>query len=636
MIRNFFEASRSTKRTISVFYDALSILTAIYVSSFLRYGFPPDITQERLLCAATTLIISLYMFVKLGLYRAILRYINHQALVAVIIGTGVSALTLAATSFFYSAAIPRSVPIIYFFIALLFTGLPRLAVRGLVHSLQHRTGEAVIIYGAGSCGHQLCAELEAGNLYRPVAFVDDDKKLRKSSVRGLPVEKPDRLEKLVKQLNVNKVLLAISNLPPKNRQRIVSHLADIAIQIKTVPTREDILTGKARISQLVDLDIADLLGRAQIPPKEHLLDSSIKNKVVMVTGAGGSIGSELCRQIIKRKPCKLILLETNELSLYQIERELEAATSADIDLVCSVGSIQDAEQIRALINRHKIASVFHAAAYKHVPLMEENVIAAIKNNVFGTITCAQTSAEERVETFVLVSTDKAVRPTNVMGASKRVAELALQALAQKTETTTKFTMVRFGNVLGSSGSVVPLFKEQIQAGGPVTVTHPDVIRYFMTIPEAAELVLQASNLGEGGDVFVLDMGDPIKIVDLAERMIQLSGHQLKSDGQPNGDIEIQYTGLRAGEKLYEELLVGDNVEGTEHPRIMRAEEASLAPDDMQKLIAQLKQGCEDNCPEAIRKTLIRAAIGYHPEPALAAKSSTATTTTNNIVSFDKQ
>lgn len=636
MIRNFFEASRSTKRTISVFYDALSILAAIYVSSFLRYGFPPDITQERLFCAATTLIISLYMFVKLGLYRAILRYINHQALVAVIIGTGVSALTLAATSFFYSAAIPRSVPIIYFFIALLFTGLPRLAVRGLVHSLQHRTGEAVIIYGAGSCGHQLCAELEAGNLYRPVAFVDDDKKLRKSSVRGLPVEKPDRLEKLVKQLNVNKVLLAISNLPPKNRQRIVSHLADIAIQIKTVPTREDILTGKARISQLVDLDIADLLGRAQIPPKEHLLDSSIKNKVVMVTGAGGSIGSELCRQIIKRKPCKLILLETNELSLYQIERELEAATSADIDLVCSVGSIQDAEQIRALINRHKIASVFHAAAYKHVPLMEENVIAAIKNNVFGTITCAQTSAEERVETFVLVSTDKAVRPTNVMGASKRVAELALQALAQKTETTTKFTMVRFGNVLGSSGSVVPLFKEQIQAGGPVTVTHPDVIRYFMTIPEAAELVLQASNLGEGGDVFVLDMGDPIKIVDLAERMIQLSGHQLKSDGQPNGDIEIQYTGLRAGEKLYEELLVGDNVEGTEHPRIMRAEEASLAPDDMQKLIAQLKQGCEDNCPEAIRKTLIRAAIGYHPEPALAAKSSTATTTTNNIVSFDKQ
>jgi len=636
MVRNFFEASRSTKRTISVFYDALSILTAIYVSSFLRYGFPPDITQERLFCAATTLIISLYIFVKLGLYRAILRYINHQALVAVIIGTGVSALTLAATSFFYSAAIPRSVPIIYFFIALLFTGLPRLAVRGLVHSLQHKTGEAVIIYGAGSCGHQLCAELQAGNLYRPVAFVDDDKKLRKSSVRGLPVEKPDRLEKLVKQLNVNKVLLAISNLPPKNRQRIVSHLADIAIQIKTVPTREDILTGKARISQLVDLDIADLLGRAQITPKEHLLDSSIKNKVVMVTGAGGSIGSELCRQIIKRRPCKLILLETNELSLYQIERELEAATSTDIDLVCSVGSIQDAEQIRALINRHKIASVFHAAAYKHVPLMEENVIAAIKNNVFGTITCAQTSAEEQVETFVLVSTDKAVRPTNVMGASKRVAELALQALAQKTETTTKFTMVRFGNVLGSSGSVVPLFKEQIQAGGPVTVTHPDVIRYFMTIPEAAELVLQASNLGEGGDVFVLDMGDPIKIVDLAERMIQLSGHQLKSDSQPNGDIEIQYTGLRAGEKLYEELLVGDNVEGTEHPRIMRAEEASLAPDDMQKLIAQLKQGCEDNCPEAIRKTLIRAAIGYHPETALAPKSSTATTTTNNIVNFDKQ
>lgn len=635
MIRNFFEASRSTKRAISVIYDCLAILAAIYISTLLRYGFPPEITQERLLCAATTLTVSIYLFVKLGLYRAILRYINHQALLAVIIGTGVSSITLAATSFFYSAAIPRSIPVIYFFIALLFTGLPRLAVRGLVHTLQQKTGEAVIIYGAGSCGHQLCAELQSGNLYRPVAFVDDDKKLRKSSVRGLPVEKPDRLERLVKQLGVKKILLAISNLPPKQRQKIVTQLAPIAVQIKTVPTREDLLTGKAQISQLVDLDIADLLGRAQVNAKEHLLDSSIKNKVVLVTGAGGSIGSELCRQIIKRRPSRLILLESNELSLYQIERELETSLINEVELVFTVGSVQDAEHIRSLITLHQVDSIFHAAAYKHVPLMESNVIAAVKNNVFGTIACAETAAEEGIETFVLVSTDKAVRPTNVMGASKRVAELALQALAQKTGITTKFTMVRFGNVLGSSGSVVPLFKEQIQAGGPVTVTHPDVTRYFMTIPEAAELVLQASNLGEGGDVFVLDMGEPIKIVDLAERMIQLSGHQIKNEDHPNGDIEIRFTGLRVGEKLYEELLVGDNVEGTEHPRIMRAEEFSLTPNEMQNLIARLKLGCEDNNPEAIRDILECTAIGYTPETTTNSPNKILANR-NNIVLFDKR
>jgi len=434
---------------------------------------------------------------------------------------------------------------------------------------------------------QLVSALRKGSEYAPIAIVDDKRSLQKSTVDGIKVYSPDKLSKLIDKNLVSHILLAIPSASQMRRAEIFEKLESLPVKVLTIPGLVDLVSGKAKIEEVREVDIEDLLGRDPVEPNKKLMDSCIEFKSVLVTGAGGSIGSELCRQISRLKPKRLVLLDACEYALYEIEQEIETLKrekGIDFELISLLGNIKDGRRVREIMSTFHIQTVYHAAAYKHVPMVERNVVEGVKNNVFGTLYAAQAARACGVETFVLVSTDKAVRPTSVMGATKRLAELILQGLSQMKGDTT-FCMVRFGNVLGSSGSVVPLFREQIKKGGPVTVTHPEIIRYFMTIPEAAQLVIQASALAKGGDVFVLDMGQTVKISELAKKMIALMGLELKTDENPTGDIEIQYTGLRPGEKLYEELLIGDNVIGTEHSRIMRAEEVSLPWEEVEG------QGC---------------------------------------------
>lgn len=616
MLGRLFEAPRSTKRIISLAYDCTALSFALYFSICLRLGrFDITLGSLEFLSLGITLAVSLIAFIQLGLYRAILRFMAHQALIHVALGVFISSAALAASSFFLNSAIPRSVPIIYAFAALFFVGTPRLFLRSVVLLLdkktRHLTKEKVVIYGAGNAGYQLANELQ-GSKYKVVGFVDDNPKLHKTLLRGLTVYKPEKLHKLIKRLNVQHILLALGNTPRSKRAVIVNKLEPLGISIKTMPAMNDVLSGKAKIEDIKDVDVEDLLGRDPVKPIPKLLDACIKDKNVLVTGAGGSIGAELSKQILKHSPRKLILFELNEFNLYKIEQALKDQLSTQAkstELIFLIGSVQNKDQLNNLFKNESIDTVYHAAAYKHVPIIENNLIEGVKNNILGTWFCAEAAIEAKVSSFVLISTDKAVRPTNIMGATKRVAELVLQALSKR-QSSTRFTMVRFGNVLGSSGSVVPLFRKQIKKGGPVTVTHKDITRYFMTIPEAAELVIQAGSMGTGGDVFVLDMGDPVKITDLAVRMIHLSGLTLKDEENPTGDIEIHFTGLRPGEKLYEELLIGEDVSGTHHPRIMRAEELSMEWEDMKELLTQFIESCRAYNHEIAKASLLSAPTGY--------------------------
>ncbi|WP_460233643.1 polysaccharide biosynthesis protein [Aurantivibrio plasticivorans] len=539
----------------------------------------------------------------------------QQALISVGVGVVVSAFVLASSSYFLQASTPRSVPIIYGFAALFFIGTPRLLVRNVVlmlKAVRNPSQESVIIYGAGHSGFQLASALTGTN-YKVVAFVDDNKRLHGKLFRGLTVFNPRKLERLSKQYGISHILLALGNAPRSRRAAILNNLEPLGISIKTMPDMHDVLSGKAKIEDIKDVDVEDLLGRDPVKPIPDLLDACIKGKNVLVTGAGGSIGSELCRQILRLSPKKLVLFEANEYSLYKIEQEiseLKKNIAMNTSTYSVIGSIQDRNLLEQVFNSFEIQTIYHAAAYKHVPLIEHNVVEGVKNNIFGTWHCAEAAISSNVESFVLISTDKAVRPTNVMGATKRVAELILQALSKR-QSDTRFTMVRFGNVLGSSGSVVPLFRKQIKFGGPVTVTHQDITRYFMTIPEAAELVIQAGSMGMGGDVFVLDMGEPVKILDLAKKMIHLSGLTLRDEKNRDGDISISVTGLRPGEKLYEELLIGDNVSGTEHPRIMRAEESSLPWEETSKMIYDFISACDEHNTQRIKSILLNAPTDYH-------------------------
>ena len=615
MLKTLFESKRSTKRAISVFYDASAISLALYAAICFRLGtFAFEITHKEMITLGITITVSIAVFIRLGLYRAILRYMALPAVATIVTGVFISGLALAASSFFARSAIPRSVPLIYISTALLFIGTPRFFIRSIVSLLykdRNDLKEAVIIYGAGYTGHQLALSLQT-TPFKPVAFVDDNPKLKGSLVAGLKVHRPKQLMPLAKELSAKKVLLALGNAPRSERMTVIKKLEPLAISVQTIPDLSDVLSGKAKIEDIKDVEIDDLLGRDTVTPKEELLHACITNKVVMVTGAGGSIGSELCRQILHQKPTHLILLELNEYNLYKIEQELQKTLKTfqeTIELVSLLGSVQNRGRLESIMSTFAVQTIYHAAAYKHVPLVEHNIVEGVSNNVFGTWHCAEAAIKAGVESFVLVSTDKAVRPTNIMGASKRVAELVLQGLTER-QSTTRFSMVRFGNVLGSSGSVVPLFREQIKHGGSITVTHPDILRYFMTIPEAAELVIQAGSMGEGGDVFVLDMGEPLKIIDLAKRMIRLSGLEVKDDQHPNGDIEILFTGLRPGEKLYEELLIGNNISGTNHARILRAEETSLGWVDIQRLLTALEEACETfNC-HLVSNILMSAPSGY--------------------------
>ncbi len=474
--------------------------------------------------------------------------------------------------------------------------------------------ESVVIYGAGASGRQLLTALIQGDKYYPVAFVDDNRALHKVVIHGVAVYNRASLPLLVQRYDINKILLAMPSISMDKRKEVISSLEDLPCEVLSIPGMVDLVEGNAQIISLKKVSIDDLLGRESVKPDPVLLAKNIHKKVVMVTGAGGSIGSELCRQILKQSPTVLILFEVSEFGLYSIEKELSGIARNEnyaVRIIPLLGTVQKINRLETIMRTFGVDTVYHAAAYKHVPLVEYNVVEGVRNNIFGTLYCAQVAIATGVETFILVSTDKAVRPTNTMGATKRMSELVLQALSQESGRTC-FSMVRFGNVLGSSGSVVPLFEKQIEHGGPITLTHKDIIRYFMTIPEASQLVIQAGAMAKGGDVFVLDMGDPVKIYDLATRMIKLSGLTIKNETHPDGDIEIKITGLRPGEKLYEELLIGEQVHGTTHPRIMTAREEMLSWAVLSEYIDQLDDACNKFEHDEIRAILLKVPTGFQP------------------------
>ena len=614
-----FELSRFKKRIISLVIDTILIITSFFFAYWTRLGEITAFDNHQIWFALIgTLIVTLIAFVKLGLYRAVLRYISFKALAMIAIGALISSISLVLFSFFIDSFIPRTVPLIYFSYVFLLCGGVRMLVRYYIGLLLDKDNDSVLIYGAGSNGRQLAVMLKHSYRYRIRGFIDDNVKLHGTYLLGNKIFSPNDISRLVQKYNVKLILLAIPSASRSKRKAIIDSLIPLKIKVQTIPDMEDILQGNAKIDELREVNIEDLLGREPVLPNKDLLQKNILHKAVMVTGAGGSIGSELCRQIILNEPDILILFEVSEFSLYSIHQELlEIAKKNNVvntKIYPVLGNVQDLERLDRVLSHFSIDTIYHAAAYKHVPLVEYNMIEGVQNNVFGSYNVARCAAEHGVKSFVLISTDKAVRPTNVMGASKRMAELCLQALSEQLKDyQTCFSMVRFGNVLGSSGSVIPLFRKQILKGGPITITHPDIIRYFMTIPEAAQLVIQAGAMAKGGDVFILDMGEPVKIVDLAKNLVQLSGLSVKDENNPKGDVEITYTGLRPGEKLYEELLIGgDNVRKTSHPRIMTAEEVYLPFEQLSEILAELENSCRDANYMAIRQTLLNAPTGFKP------------------------
>ncbi|WP_294085887.1 nucleoside-diphosphate sugar epimerase/dehydratase [Pseudoalteromonas sp.] len=616
LIHAFFDIPRIAKRVVTVFFDSTFIIGGLLLALWVRLGSETTkwLHETVFFLLLITAILSIIVWAYLGFYRAVIRFMDIKVLSTLVLGSFSSSLFLLFGSFILNANLPRSVPIIYFAIILILAAGSRLVVRGLISARSGEVKAPVLIYGAGSSGRQLSLSLQHGAEYNPIAFIDDNIELHNTSVTGIRVFSPQQIEMLIEKNAVSKVLLAIPSASPMQRKKLLLLLEKTAVEVLTIPGSADLVSGRLQVNLLRRVDIVDLLGRVPVEPINQLISHCIENKVVMVTGAGGSIGSELCRQILKENPRKLILFESCEFNLYAIESELKKLIEKEHapTLVYSVlGCVQKMELIAKVIGNYKVNTIYHAAAYKHVPLVEQNIINGIQNNVWGTLNCAKAALVQNVDNFVLISTDKAVRPTNIMGATKRLAELVLQSLAENTKKT-RFSIVRFGNVLGSSGSVVPLFKKQIANGGPITITHPEITRYFMTIPEAAQLVIQAGSMGQGGEVYVLDMGKPIRIQELAIKMIKLSGLSIKDQENPSGDIEIKYTGLRPGEKLYEELLIGKDVEGTEHKRIMKANEISISVDELQHILDNLEDAIESFDVCRIRKLLINAPLGYEP------------------------
>lgn len=615
MINRFLNLPRVQKRIISVASDMVVLFFAIWAAFALRLEQELWIpSRGHLIVAAITVVFTIAVFIRLGLYRAVIRFLGDKAFLTIVYGVVSSAVALIILGYMLQVPVPRSVPIIYGSLAFLFVSGTRMGVRMLVNHPGQRNKEAVAIVGAGETGIALASALRQGTEYRPVLFVTFDKSHHKTMIDGLPVVSIDLVAKNIAKYGVRRILLALDSDSGVDRKRLLHTLEALEVPVQTVPSMTELVAGQARINDIRDLELEDLLGRDAVRPDAAVVSASLFGKSVMVTGAGGSIGSELCRQILRHKPKRLVLFEQSEFSLYNIERELTVTNQVEnlgVEIQPLLGSVLHRRRCETVMRAFGVQSVYHAAAYKHVPLVEHNVIEGIQNNVFGTFHVAEAAIASGVERFVLISTDKAVRPTNVMGASKRLAELVLQGLAQR-QSETVFSMVRFGNVLGSSGSVVPLFRGQIRDGGPLTVTHPDIIRYFMTIPEASQLVLQAGSMGQGGEVFVLDMGEPVKIADLARKMIHLMGLTEKTEDRPNGDIEIVYTGLRPGEKLYEELLIGDDPQGTSHPRIMMAREVSLPWGQVEELLSALTQASHAfDCTRVIQ-ILKEAKTGYTP------------------------
>lgn len=580
---------RPAKRLLMFTSDLIGVPFALWVAFALKYdslsvGFEHDPSFYIGVAAAGT-----FIFAVIGLYRAVVRYIGGRVLVSIAMGvTGSALVLLLLGKTIAQPPVPLSVVIIFGLLALVWVTATRMIARWLLTPAE-TDGIRVVIYGAGDAGAQLSMAISSDRQFMFLAYVDEKRALQGTSMNGVPVIAPDQLTAFIERNHVDRILLAVPSASRRRRAEILGRLEALNVHIQSVPDLHDVVSGRAKVDELREIDVADLLGRDPIPPHRDLLDASIRGKCVMVSGAGGSIGSELCRQIVLLEPKRVVLFEMSEFALYDVERELRTIVESrglSVEVYALLGNAHHKYRVRDVLQSFGVQTVYHAAAYKHVPIVEKNLIEGVHNNVFGTWHAAEAALEIGVETFVLISTDKAVNPTNVMGATKRLAEIALQALQTQTRKT-RFCMVRFGNVLGSSGSVVPLFQEQISHGGPVTVTHHDVRRYFMTIQEAAQLVLQAGSMGTGGDVFVLDMGGPVQIDDLARRMIKLTGLSVRDKDHPDGDIEIQYSGLRPGEKLYEELLIGSNVTGTGHPMIMRAIESCPTWDEARALLEEL-------------------------------------------------
>ena len=637
---------RRHKRLIQVATDVFLVWFALWLAFVVRLGIDdlanPVLDHTWLFITAP--IISIPLFIRFGLYRAVMRYFGNDALIAIIKAVTLAALIQGFIIYWASNhqnVVPRSITFNYWWLSLIMVGGLRLAMRQyflgdwFATAVQHVPFAnrddglpRVAVYGAGSAGNQLVAALRMGKAMRPVAFIDDDASITDRVIAGLQVYQPGQLQRMIDDTAAEEILLALPSVSRSRRREILNLLEGYPLHVRSVPGFMDLASGRVKVDDIQEVDIADLLGRDAVPAQGDLLQHCIIDQTVMVTGAGGSIGSELCRQILGQTPRILLLFEHSEFNLYTIAGELEQRILQEglaVQLIPILGSVRDQAKMVDVMRAWQVDTVYHAAAYKHVPIVEHNIAEGLSNNVFGTLYTAQAALQAGVSNFVLISTDKAVRPTNVMGSTKRLAEMVLQALSKELAPVlmgdtgnvsqvnkTRFTMVRFGNVLGSSGSVIPLFHKQIKHGGPLTVTHPKITRYFMTIPEAAQLVIQAGSMGQGGDVFVLDMGEPVKIVELAEKMIHLSGFSIRSERNPLGDIAINFTGLRPGEKLYEELLIGDNVIATRHPMIMSANEDYLAWDVLKQRLEALRAATSADDFATVRQLLRDTVSGYVP------------------------
>ncbi|MCA4961881.1 polysaccharide biosynthesis protein [Pseudomonas sp. Y24-6] len=637
---------RRQKRLIQVSADVVLVWAALWLAFVVRLGIDemvnPFLAHTWLFLIAP--VVAIPLFIRFGMYRAVMRYFGNDALIAIIKAVSLSSLILGVIVYWYSNhqnIVPRSIIFNYWWLSLIMIGGLRLAMRQYFlgdwfTAVQHVPFASrddglprVAIYGAGAAGNQLVAALRMGRAMRPVAFIDDDNSIADRIISGLHVYKPKHIQRMIDVTGAQEVLLAIPSSNRGRRREILTFLEGFPLHVRSVPGFMDLASGRVKVDDIQEVDIADLLGRDSVPAQGELLEHCIKSQSVLVTGAGGSIGSELCRQILALRPTTLLLLDHSEFNLYSILSELEQRVTREslpVRLLPILGSVRNPEKLLDVMKTWHVDTVYHAAAYKHVPMVEHNIAEGVLNNVIGTLNTAQAALQAGVANFVLISTDKAVRPTNVMGSTKRLAELTLQALSREVAPVlfgdtgnvsrvnkTRFTMVRFGNVLGSSGSVIPLFHKQIKSGGPLTVTHPKITRYFMTIPEAAQLVIQAGSMGQGGDVFVLDMGEPVRIVELAEKMIHLSGLSVRSEKNINGDISIEFTGLRPGEKLYEELLIGDNVVSTQHPMIMSANEDHLPWEVLKTKLTELLLAVEHDDYTRVRQLLRDTVSGYAPD-----------------------
>jgi len=613
LINALLSLSRIQKQLLLLFVDFLMLIAVLLLSFSIRLGYWFWPENDLILIVFGAPAVGLLVFSQFGLYHGVVRFLGLQALWAVIKSVTLYAVIWGVISFALIAeGVPRSVILINWLLATVSIGGSRMLARWALSNrdfITRNSKKNVIIYGAGSAGRQLANALLKSYKYSPIAFIDDSKDLTGKHIDGIDIYKVEDIKSLIHKHSVDEILMALPSASRRRRHDIINLLEKYPVVVRVLPGMSELVQGRVEISDLRDISTNDLLGRESVNPDQSLLEKNIKDKVVMVTGAGGSIGSELCRQIKNLGARKLVLFEQNELALYTIHKELG---DDNINLIPVLGSVVNQSIVERVCRKFDVQTIYHAAAYKHVPLVEYNNTEGVVNNVFGTLKCAQAAINTNVDTFVLISTDKAVRPTNTMGATKRSAEIILQALAD-CQDTTRFTIVRFGNVLDSSGSVIPLFREQIKAGGPLTVTDKEIIRYFMTIPEAVGLVIQAGAMGLGGEVFVLDMGKPVKIFDLATKMVHLSGLKVKDKSNPDGEIEIKITGLRPGEKLFEELLIGQNPQKTKHTMIMKAREDMLPWSELEKTLKDIETAITHYNQKELRLLLIKLVPGFKPQ-----------------------